>query len=99
MLTRIRTKSLMNPHGGALERGVRVTKNNVNNLVAWINKNGGKAEFIAETSTTNFAKSRRLRVKTKKGWRVAFIGDVILRDGEVFGVLKQEDFLLNGWAD
>ena len=70
-------------------RGVKVSARNFENVAEWAD---GEALFKRERYHTEIT-NQRVKVKTKKGWRVAQIGDTVVKltDG-LFVVVKAEDF-------
>lgn len=78
--------------GPVLVRGLKVSKNNVGEFAAFIRNRGGDAEAIYQTKNGKI--DDRVKLKTKQGWRVARIGDVIIRgsEGHIFGVIKADAF-------
>lgn len=92
-----KTKPILLPEGAA--RYVKVTKNNVGKLADW---SGGKATYITKKVDGGFVIADRLKLRTRKGNRVANIGDIITRRvfphpktgmrTVEFTVIKAEDF-------
>lgn len=80
----IRFKKYRHKAGGTrVFRALRITENNLSELVAYINKNGGSA-FVTSGAKN---KAKRIRIKQrnfgenwgKRDWRVANVGDFIVR--------------------
>lgn len=97
----IRFKKYRHKAGGDRTFGaLRITENNMTELVAYINKNGGSA-FVTSGSK---GKPKRIRIKQRNfgknwgkiDWRVALVGDFILRHqfeaGELFREKKSVEF-------
>lgn len=92
-----KTKPVLLPEGPA--RYVKVTKNNVGKLAIW---SGGKAIYDSKKVKGERVITDRVKLWTKKGTRVANIGDVITRRvfphpktgmrTVEFTVIKAEDF-------
>lgn len=92
-----KTKPVLLPEGPA--RYVKVTKNNVGRLAGW---SGGKAIYDSKKIGGVRVITDRVKLRTKKGNRVANIGDIITRRvfrhpktgmrTVEFTVIKAEDF-------
>lgn len=78
-------------------RGIKVTKNNVGNISFWIRTGNVDAEAVLNTTISSKGLAivkDRVRLKTKKGWRVAHINDVVVKDKSGnFYVIKAIDFV------
>lgn len=65
------------------DRAVKLTKNNGQGIADWVNKNKGTADYIADVKKSRDGSQTikdRVRVKVRgKGWRVAHLGDTIVR--------------------
>lgn len=90
----IRTKKYRFAAGGDRRvRAVRITEKNLPELVAYINRNGGAA--TGHQGNTRSGRPSRIRIKQrnygytwgKKDWRVARVGDFIVRHD-----IQQEGF-------
>lgn len=92
---------------GQIFRGIKVTKNNVEKVAAWVErltKNWKRshplvsfAEAILDTKRKKDGSidiRNRVRVYTRKGWRVARIGDIVAydKDTDKFFIIKPEEF-------
>ena len=91
----IRFKKHKHRAGGDRRFGaLRITENNMTELVAYINKNGGSA-FVTSGAKN---KAKRIRIKQrnygnnwgKVDWRVANVGDFIVRHEFAAGELGRE---------
>lgn len=66
-------------------RAIKITEKNLEDVVAWITNNGGAAN--GRLARPDFKRPARIRIKqftfgrtwSKKDWRVALIGDWIIR--------------------
>ena len=75
---------------GRVVRGIKVTEKNYGAVSEWL-KDAGDALFSEKEGKSAF--NHRVRVKTKKGIRVAKIGDFVIKnvDGSVW-VAKAAEF-------
>jgi len=83
----IKTRKLENG-----DRGVKVTVKNFLELANWINERGGAADAIYYVDGNGDQSRHRVKVRTKKGWRVANVGDVIIVGEGQYRVQKANEF-------
>lgn len=96
----IRTKKYWSCAGLGVYRAVQITEKNLTELVSYIVRNGGIA--TGHNGRPEFKRPARICIKqltygknwSKNDWRVAHVGDYIVRDeNDNFFRVKQVDFL------
>lgn len=96
----IRTKKYFTSARLGIYRAVEITDKNLTDLVAYICRNGGIA--TGHNGRPQYNRPARIRIKQhtfgknwyKLDWRVAHIGDFIVRDeNDNFFRVKKNDFL------
>lgn len=96
----IRTKKYWTSARLGLYRAVQITDNNLADVVSYICRNGGIA--TGHNDRPEFNRPARIRIKQKTygknwyklDWRVARVGDFIVRDeNDNFFRVKQAEFL------
>ncbi|AWN03418.1 hypothetical protein PBI_COUNT_97 [Microbacterium phage Count] len=95
----IRTKKYWTSAQLGVYRAVQITEKNLAEVVSYISRNGGIA--TGHNARPEFKRPARIRIKqltfgknwSKNDWRVAAIGDFIVRDeNDNFFRVKQADF-------
>lgn len=83
----IRTKAYRDTSTNEVLRGVIVNEKNVDEIVGWINRNGGAATGRGERVYEGRRRPARVRLKQrnfgknwgKRDWRVAALGDLVIK--------------------
>ena len=104
----IRTKKFRHLGTHQEVRAIQITEKNLTDLVAYICRNGGAATghtgrtYNVTPKGKSIHRPARIRIKqftfghswSKRDWRVAYIGDVIVRnDDDSFERVKIDDFI------
>lgn len=89
MTTIIKTRKVVGVDG-RVGRGVKISRRNFEKAASW---SGGEALWRIDTKANDGIGDPRVKIRTKKGWRVARVDDVIVKwDKDDYTVIKAEDF-------
>lgn len=87
MTTTVRTFATVD-HEGNPARGVKVSAKNMATIHKWLTID---SQFITDGAQKDIRRRLRLRLRTKKGWRVARVGDIIVKKSkDDFFVIKAD---------
>lgn len=83
---------------GSDARGVKVTEKNIDDLVQWIQNNGIAGAQYRWDTKDGLTSNHRIAIWTRKGLRVAKLGDVVRQDIDAnkkrwVSVVKAADFV------